>query len=133
MRLAAPRSLIRKIPLLVVMVTIFALSHQPGDSLPLPALPGLDKFAHAGVYGVLAAAALFALAPSSRQSKPVAVAIGVAAFCLLFGLSDEYHQSFIDGRFASGWDLFADGLGAIMVAGLWWWRGDPVLSRAASR
>jgi len=40
-------------------------------------------------------------------------------FCSLYGVSDEYHQSFIDGRDADVWDWLADTIGAgIMVFGL---------------
>jgi VanZ family protein len=112
----------RKIPLLVTMATIFLLSHQPGDTLQLPSLPGLDKVAHVVVYGVLAASALYAFASYSPQYDPRARAAAVFVFCVLFGLADEYHQSFVPGRSSSGWDLLADGLGGAMVAGLWWWR-----------
>jgi VanZ family protein len=120
----------RKIPLLVAMATIFILSHQPGDTLQLPSIPGLDKVAHAVIYGVLAASALYAFTPNSTQYDPRARAAAVVVFCVLFGLVDEYHQSFIPGRWASGWDLVADGLGGAMVAGLWWWRRSAESSRA---
>jgi len=30
---------------------------------------------------------------------------------ILWGLSDEFHQSFVPGRDASGWDLLADAVG----------------------
>lgn len=133
MSLALSRNPKRKIPVLVVMATIFALSHQPGDALHLPSLPGLDKLAHAGVYGLLAATALFAFAPYSRRSDFVAIVVRVVIFCLLFGFSDELHQTFIEGRFASGWDLLADGFGALVVAGLWWWRRVSELSQAVNR
>lgn len=117
---AVSRRWARIIPVLVVMATIFTLSHQPGDSLQLPSLPGLDKLAHAGVYGGLAAAAIFAVSPLPPTRDRRLIAAAVVAFCLLFGLSDEYHQSFIVGRFASEWDLLADGVGATLVAGAWW-------------
>lgn len=120
----------RKIPLLVTMATIFILSHQPGDTLQLPSLPGLDKVAHVVVYGVLAASALYAITPYSPPYDPRARAAAVVVFCVLFGLADEYHQSFIPGRWASGWDLLADGLGCAMVVGVWWWRKSTESSRA---
>jgi len=40
-------------------------------------------------------------------------------FCSLYGVSDEYHQSFIAGRDADVWDWLADTIGAgLMVLGL---------------
>jgi VanZ family protein len=123
----------RKIPLLVTMASIVILSHQPGDTLQLPSLPGLDKVAHVLVYGVLAVAALYAFAPCPPPCDIKARAAAVVAFCLFFGVADEYHQSFIPGRYASGWDLLADGLGGVLVAGLWWWRRGTARPGAASQ
>ena len=110
---------VRTLPLLAVMAGIFFLSHQTGDDLQLPPLPGLDKLAHATVYSLLAAATFFAFAPSRPKQGARSAAAAVLFFCLLYGLSDEYHQSFIPGRSASGWDLVADGVGAAAVVILW--------------
>ena len=116
------RRLARTIPLMVIMATIFILSHQPGETLRLPSLPGIDKVAHVFVYGVLAASALYAFPPYLPQCGLRTRAAAIVVFCVLFGLGDEYHQSFIPGRWASGWDLLADTLGSAMVVGVWWWR-----------
>ncbi len=114
----------RTLPLLAVMTGIFLLSHQTGDDLQLPLLPGLDKLGHAFIYALLAVVALFAIAP--YQARPATrAAAAVLLFCLFYGLSDEYHQSFISGRSASGWDLVADGVGAAAVVFLWLRRALP--------
>lgn len=116
----------RTLPLLAVMTGIFVLSHQTGDDLQLPLLPGLDKLGHASIYALLAASAFFAIAAPFRATRPAGrVAAAVLLFCLLYGLSDEYHQSFVAGRSASGWDLVADGVGAAVVAVLWLRRAMP--------
>jgi VanZ family protein len=44
----------------------------------------------------------------------------IVLFCIIYGISDEFHQSFIPGRFPNIWDVLADGLGALRVVG--WWR-----------
>ena len=44
-------AVLRIVPMIFVMGTIFFLSHQPGDQLSLPPLPGLDKLAHLAAYG----------------------------------------------------------------------------------
>jgi VanZ family protein len=41
-------------------------------------------------------------------------------FCLLFGISDEFHQAFIPGRVVSAWDVAADSFGALLVVCLWY-------------
>ena len=43
-------------------------------------------------------------------------------FALVFGLSDEWHQSFVPGRMADGWDLLADAAGALLGAAGYCWR-----------
>ncbi len=114
----------RTLPLLAVMTGIFLLSHQTGDDLQLPLLPGLDKLGHASIYALLAAAAFFAIAPYRPKAAGRAAA-AVLLFCLLYGLSDEYHQSFVAGRSASGWDLVADGVGAAVLVVFWLRRAMP--------
>ncbi len=114
---------LRLVPVTLVMGTIFLLSHQPGDSLPLPEVVNLDKVLHCLAYAVLGLAALFALPPAWRRRHPVKAGMGVVLFCLLYGLTDEAHQSFIPGRFSSGADLLADGLGGLLaVLVTWGWR-----------
>ena len=109
----------RLLPPAGVMAGIFFLSHQPGDVLPLPALPGLDKLAHFAVYGLLAATLIRACRPTIRQVRPGRVVAVTILGCLLYGLTDEFHQSFIPGRFVSLQDILADTLGALTVAVAW--------------
>ena len=102
------------------MGIIFYLSHQPGDFVRLPLFPGIDKLAHCIAYGCLAGAFLYSLQPyfNTFNNKFIA-AITVLALSVLFGISDEYHQSFIPGRVVSFWDIVADGFGALLVV-VWW-------------
>lgn len=109
----------RFLPPAVVMVTIFALSHQPGENLSLPALPGVDKLAHMVVYGLLAAALIRAFGQRMRQLRPGLVVMLTVLWCLVYGITDEFHQSFIPGRFVSGLDVLADTVGALLVGVAW--------------
>ena len=109
----------RVVPLTMVMGTIFFLSHQPGTDLSFFYFPGSDKVAHAVAYACLAATAIYSIPQHFRASKPTFTAMLVVAFCLVYGMSDEYHQSFIPGRETSLGDLQADTLGAVVVAGGW--------------
>lgn len=120
----APLERLRIVPSILVMGTIFYLSHQPGDSFDLPTIPGLDKFAHFLIYSVLACTLIFAQRRSTRLSRPLMVVAATVAVCFLHGIADEFHQSFIPGRFASGADLIADLLGAVVASLAWlkWWR-----------
>jgi VanZ family protein len=116
---------LRPVPMILVMATIFYLSHQTGDDLYLPVLPGFDKVAHLAAYGLLAAATLFAFSPDARQGNSRRVVAITLIFCLCFGISDEFHQYFIPGRSVSAFDLLADCLGAVLVCLLWRWTKKP--------
>jgi VanZ family protein len=96
------------------MGCIFYLSHQPGLDLP-PLFPQQDKLLHFAVYGVLATFLLGALpAPLSGYSRAqVLLAAGVAS---LYGISDEFHQSFVPGRQPDVFDWLADSAGALVAA-----------------
>lgn len=110
---------LRMVPMTVVMGTIFFLSHQPGDRLSLPPLPGFDKLVHMIAYGILAGTVLFALSEHQKSRKPWLIMLFTVVFCFLYGMSDEFHQSFIPGRSTSVYDLFADCGGAAMTCALW--------------
>ena len=104
---------LRVLPLVAVMTTLFVLSHQPGDTLPLPAVVNLDKLLHLLAYTVLGLAFLFALPPDWRARRPRAAAVATVLFCLAYGLSDEFHQQFVPGRFPGADDLVADTFGGL--------------------
>jgi VanZ family protein len=104
-----------------IMGMIFYLSHLPGDSVHLPPFAGLDKLFHVIAYSSLAGTFLYGLQPFTHSSNRSVTAIVVVVFCLIYGMSDEYHQSFIPGRLVSLSDVLADGLGALLVVG-WWLR-----------
>ena len=105
------------------MGIIFYLSHQPGDTLLLPDFPGIDKLAHIIAYGSLAGTFVYGLQPFIHEPKQSVAAVSVVLFCIIFGFSDEYHQSFIPGRSVSFLDVLADAIGALIVVGYWLFRG----------
>jgi VanZ family protein len=109
--------LLRRISLLLAlawMALLFYLSHQPG--LDVPALfKWQDKVFHAGVYGILGILLLAAmpLTPNGFTWRQVSIAAVIASF---YGISDEFHQSFIPGRSAEVGDWLADTVGALLAA-----------------
>lgn len=111
----------RMVPMILVMGTIFFLSHQSGDVVDIGYFPGIDKVAHCLVYGLLAATVIVAHGQKARSNKPLMVSMLACVVCLLYGLSDEFHQSFIPGRFVSGGDILADMVGAVAVSAGWFW------------
>ena len=118
---------VRVIPVISVMGIIFYLSSQPGDTIDLPDITDIDKLLHSLVYGVLALTAAFGVPKQYLKKHPVRTAVLVVLFCLLYGISDEFHQSFVPNRTPSLLDLAADTLGSVVaMTGLYAarkWRG----------
>ncbi len=91
---------------------IFYLSHQP--TLPVPmAFPHQDKLVHATAYALMGILAWRSFAYIDRPVLTLAIISFL--FCSLYGISDEYHQSFIVGRDADIKDWFADSVGAAIA------------------
>ena len=115
--------LFRLVPMTAVMGTIFFLSHQSAEQLPLPQLPGIDKLAHFVAYAVLAATVLFGWGPERRRRRPAQTVVLTALWSILYGISDELHQSLVPSRQPDLFDLFADAAGVVFTCALWmWWR-----------
>lgn len=88
---------------------IFTLSAQ--SAIPAPLLfPFQDKVIHALAYAVMGG--LCCRTFSRFISAPGHKALVCLGFCSLYGLSDEFHQSFVPGRHADVFDWVADTFGA---------------------
>ena len=99
------------------MGLIFALSSRRTIPEPFGLASGLIAIGgHLAAYAILAILLWWAIAPLERSaSRRIALALMGAVF---YGLSDEWHQSFVPGRDASGFDLAIDALGASVGLGL---------------
>ena len=91
----------------------FFLSAQPDETLKKLGLQGqlLSIGGHLVVYFVLMVFLVMALRYSSNLSSRQ-VTIVALLIVALYGLSDEYHQSFVPGRTATIADWFVDLIGA---------------------
>ena len=108
------RTILLWLPALLWMAVIFVLSSQSG--LRVSDDTAVDRplrtIAHLGSYALLAGLLLFALDRGGRPTlKGVAVAFTVA---LLYGVSDEFHQSLVPDRTGRADDVLVDALGAVM-------------------
>ena len=106
-------------PVAAYMAAIFALSSQaalPGSSL------SPDWVQHGIAYAGLALVALRATS-GGRWSGVGARALLLAwAIATIYGVTDEWHQSFVPGRMADVRDVVADAAGAALgLAGAWAW------------
>jgi len=102
---------IYSLALLVYCGLIYLLSDQV--VLPLPHVFNMqDKLIHAAAYAFMAW--LFWHAARVHLSG-LLLAVTTIIFCSLYGLSDEWHQSYVDGRQADIFDWIADTAGAFML------------------
>jgi len=84
------------------------------STLPTPnVFSGQDKVIHATAYAVMAV--LFWHAAMQRCAVRLLPWL-VVAVCAAYGISDEWHQSFVPGRDASVWDWLADVSGAMAAS-----------------
>jgi VanZ family protein len=97
-------------PVLAHMALIFAASSRSDTSAVPSAIP--DKVVHFAVYAVLGALILRAVS-GRRRSGVTRSGLLVSVFiATLYGVSDEWHQSFVPGRTPDAMDVVADLAGA---------------------
>lgn len=99
----------------IVWCTIIFVQSAFATPKVVPDWPDFDKVLHAGVYGLLGFLFCRALGAHPRLSRRSIPLLVLAALCTaLYGLSDEWHQSFIPARTADAMDLLADLVGGIL-------------------
>jgi VanZ family protein len=93
---------------------IFALSSLPGGRVPI--LPGqTDKLVHGTVYAILGALCFRAIVMTWTWPHRPAVAIATL-LGVLYGITDELHQTFTPGRTPDWRDALADMIGGLAGA-----------------
>jgi len=95
--------------LIIYGVLILSVSSIPGNSIPRFILLSWDKLFHIIEYSILGF-----LSVRSFDSKSIKNMINISIICLCFAILDETWQSFIPGRFSSGLDVIADGIGIVI-------------------
>lgn len=75
------------------------------------------KMAHLIEYGFLAFLTAQALRAGNRPRRVVLG--GALLFCVLYAASDEFHQSFVPGRYAKVRDVALDALGAALTLSIY--------------
>jgi VanZ family protein len=95
------------------MVFLFILS----SISETPQVPGgVDKDVHGLLYAGLALVTMRALAGGWRAPMTVGHAAIAIVIATLYGISDEWHQSFVPPRQSDWLDVVADGVGASVAA-----------------
>ena len=98
-----------------MMAVLFAASSLSDTSAVPPAFS--DKILHIGSYAALGLTVFRAFAGARFDRMTPARALAAVLVCILYGISDEFHQSFVPGRTPDARDLVADGVGAALGAG----------------
>ena len=97
-------------PFLAALVVVFWLSS-------MSRVPGTqyfwDKLLHTAGYAGIGILALRAFHGGFLQVR-LAPTLFAGIAVILWGASDEFHQSFVPGRDASAWDLLADSVGFLL-------------------
>lgn len=105
------RNLHYRLPVFLYMAALFGLSSLPAIPLDTPTWPNLDKMFHALAYAGLG----FLLVRAFHTSPSPGIARHAVVLAILtgtiYGISDEWHQSFVPGREPSALDAVFDALG----------------------
>lgn len=111
-----PLRLLSGVLALLWMATIYYLSSHPMPDIDL-GFSAQDKLVHLLGYGLLGALLLGALPLREGSYSPRQVALA-ALIAALYGLTDEWHQSFVPGRNSDALDVLADAVGALLGSGI---------------
>jgi len=116
MKTVLKKILLSWMPVLVLCVVIFVQSSFPSPDLG-PAFPLKDKVMHMAAYGLLAAL-FYRACRMTWPGRLSALQLLVVSVCFasLYGMSDEFHQSFVVARQADVMDGVADVAGSILGA-----------------
>ena len=100
------------LPVVALCTVIFIQSAYPPPE-QIPRWPHIDKMLHLFVYGILGLLVCRALNTigwlKANRRRLLVLAVVLTS---LYGLSDEWHQSFVPDRDASTADFLADFIGA---------------------
>jgi VanZ family protein len=113
------RILLAAAPAVSYMILIYVLSSRPPPDAVV-SIGVKDSWLHLVEYAVLGALlANLAWAITGRRGAVVLIPLP-ALIGALYGASDEWHQSFVPIRDASGADFAMDAIGSILGAAAYW-------------
>jgi len=112
--------LLRWLPSVLCMAAIYYFSSTTGDDMGgwltkiqrlLPFMQGFD-WGHFVAYFILALTFAWGI---TGKRLTWGMKAAVVLLCLLYGVTDEFHQSFVPGRTPDVKDLRNDGIGAVLA------------------
>lgn len=114
-------------PVLIWAGFIFFLSSIPNLKTDLEQDFILRKIAHMLEYAILCFLLIRAFAKEKLTNKKIAIYSIV--FAIFYAFTDEYHQTFIQGRQGSLKDAGIDSIGILIMAWLWYIRNKRIKGR----
>jgi len=99
------------LPLIGYLVAIFLLSAQRPDKLKSFLYPNL---LHMAEYFILSLLMFRAINGGFRRKIGMRNSTLVVCFSVLYAVSDEFHQSFVPGRYPDPWDVLSDFVGIVV-------------------
>lgn len=107
-----------QLPAILWALLIFVASSIPNVTLPDLKFAPSDKIIHTLAYAVLCGLIERAFARQTKFPRLASWRLGVAVLLtIIYGVTDEFHQSFVPNRDASVLDLVADSLGGLLFVG----------------
>jgi VanZ family protein len=103
------------LPVFLYAGFIFYMSSLPMAGMP-PLFPYADKLIHLAEYTLLGWLLAQAIKYSFDKLDKTKLYYLVIFICFLYGISDEFHQSFVVTRTPSAWDVLADTIGGFLGA-----------------
>ena len=105
--------IVLRVPAPVIMAVSIYLSHQPAVPM-MPTFWNADKLVHLVCFAALAGAWTLWFSADNWRRHSLRNFFICALIVSLYGIADEYHQSFIPSREASVGDWATDTLGAAL-------------------
>ena len=101
------------LPVFLYAGFIFYMSSLPQISSPIR-FPQRDKLIHITEYALFAWLLARAIKYSFKNLNKVRLYSIIISVSFLYGVSDEFHQSFVATRVSSAWDVLADTIGGLL-------------------
>ncbi|CAG7622450.1 VanZ family protein [Paenibacillus allorhizosphaerae] len=114
------KNIVSWLPSVLWMAVIFYLSSRTGDDVGgwldevrrfVPMMESFD-WGHFISYFILALTFLWGIRPKRLTFQ---IQLVVVLLCMLYGVTDEFHQSFVPGRTPDVMDIRNDGIGAALA------------------
>ncbi len=104
-----------------IMSFIFFVSGMSSDELPDVTFYFWDKFLHFIAFGILGIFTYRGFIHAEWRFIRINAALLSILLTIIYGATDEIHQSFVPGRYPSFTDWYADAAGAIFFILLYSW------------